>query len=144
MIKEINFQRIKAVIILRFQIRHMETLYSIKTKCKGTLDNFHTLLKEKYQKDISTEYFFVPQFINDTNQPNNYANNKSDYFSMILSSEKIDLDELVNLIHKYQNKISWVDFMLCPTETNISVYVVNLVCLNKIDNKLNFHISCPI
>ena len=63
---------------------------------------------------------------------------------MILSSEKIDLDELVNLIHKYQNKISWVDFMLCPTETNISVYVVDLVCLNKIDNKLNFHISCPI
>ncbi len=100
-----------------------------------TLDNFHTLLKEKYQRDISTEYFFVPKFINDTNQANNYVNNftnnKSDYFSMILSSEKIDLNELVNLIHKYQNKISWVDFMLCPTETNISVYVVQLVCLKR-------------
>ncbi len=122
----------------------MQSLDSIKKTCIKTLDNFHTLLKEKYQRDISTEYFFVPKFINDTNQPNNYANNKSDYFSMILYSEKIDLDELVNLIHKYQNKISWVDFMLCPTETNISVYVVELVCLNKIDNKLNFHISCPI
>ena len=126
----------------------MQSLDSIKISCMKTLDNFHTLLKEKYQRDISTEYFFVPKFINDTNQANNYinnfTNNKSDYFSMILSSEKIDLNELVNLIHKYQNKISWVDFMLCPTETNISVYVVQLVCLNKIDNKLNFHIACPI
>lgn len=124
----------------------MESLDSIKNSCLETLSSFHTVLKEQFHKEISTTYSFIPHFIKrdrDTEKSSDYPHIRAKYLSQLSSNKKIiDLDRLSRLIYDNQNKISWVDFMLLSSEKENTVYVVELVCLNKKENKLNFHIAC--
>lgn len=127
----------------------MESSDTIKVKCMEMISNFRAALKEQFHREISTEDCFVPHFINDDADLNQSAYclyTRPDYLSTALSAEnRLDLDSLVSLIYDNQNKIAWVDFLLLSSSDNdISVYAVELVCLNKVKTEIKFHIACPI
>lgn len=125
----------------------MESLDSIKNSCLETLSSFHTVLKEQFHKEISTTSLFIPHFIKcerDTEKSSCHPHVRAKYLSKLSSNKRIiDLDRLSRLIYDNQNTISWVDFMLLSSEKENTVYVVELVCLNKEENKLDFHLAWP-
>lgn len=132
----------------------MESLDLIRDMCLKALSGFHSVVEEQHNKKVSTRYLLIPHFIrNDKDESHSscYPNVRRKYlfwlkyFSILPFSKKMNVDGLARLIYDNQMDISWVDFMFLSAEKNLTVYIVELVCLGKKEgSKLNYHIAMPI
>lgn len=129
----------------------MESLDLIREMCMKTLSCFHSTVERQYHRKLSTTYIFIPHFIRNHKDTEQSSVNRRiwckyrfwmKYFTIFPLRKKQDLERLVHLIYDNQNEISWVDFKLLMTKENVTVYVVELVCLGKkTGTKLNYHIA---
>lgn len=132
----------------------MESLDLIRDMCLKTLSGFHSTVEKQYHRKLSTTSIFIPHFIRNYKDTEQSSTNRRiwfkylfwmKYFSIFPWRKKQSLERLVHLIYDNQNEISWVDFKLLMTKRNVTMYVVELVCLGKqTDSKLNYHIACEI
>ena len=119
----------------------MESLGTIRYYCLKTISVFYSYVENKYKKECSKALFFIPVFINDSKRSKRYVYNKATMSPLLLRYHpKIRMNKLVSIIYRNQANISWVDFK--PIVLNkVSVFIVEMVCLNKTDNKLKYHLS---
>lgn len=132
----------------------MESHELIRDMCLKTLSGFHSIVEKEYHRKLSKTSIFIPHFIRDYKDAEQSSTNRRiwckyrfwmKYFSIFPWRKKQNLERLVHLIYDNQNEISWVDFKLLMTKRNVTMYVVELVCLGKqTDSKLNYHIAWEI
>lgn len=111
----------------------METLYA-----------FMSSIKEYNKQEIPTKCHFFTQIIDDSAHTKQYIENKTERRRILVRTKPSDLDELVHIIYENQDKISWVDFYLYSIDIDTATYIVELVCLNKYNDEINYHVSTDI
>lgn len=119
----------------------MDSLRQIKYACLKTICIFYSIVRNQYQKDISKTILFIPQIIDSDTSLNRYVNNKKPHIPLFLRTRHLySLDKLVEVIYKKQDDISWVDFQLCYIDSSVSIFIVELVCLNKREESIKYHL----
>jgi len=123
----------------------MASLEVIKYDCLKTISIFLSQVRNHRGKEISKSFIFVPQFIHEDQQSYLFIrNNPRLLLFYVLFKKKTTLNGLTKIIYCHQNDISWVDFRLCKYNSILSIFVVELVCMNKKNDDLNYHLYWPI
>lgn len=122
----------------------MITSSSIKEKSMEVLYGFMCSLKEYHNIEIPTKYHFFTQVIDDSAHTKQYIENKTEQRKTLVKAKPSDIDELVHIIYENQDKISWVDFYLYYIDIDTATYIVELVCLNKTSDEINYHVCTGI
>lgn len=124
----------------------MESVEVIREACDRVLRGVRESFISSYKTVISPSYCFVPLFVDDSEQSLLYIQNKKQMRKKYVhNNHKMTLEELVQVIYDNQDKISWVDFVFYAAYYNeYTIYIVELVCLNKIEDKLKYHASWDI
>lgn len=119
----------------------MDSHEIIKYNCLKTIVSFYSILKEEYNKQIPKRIIFIPVYIDKTRRSNFYVNNKKRLLPLFcILKRKVALSSLVQNIYRHQHMISWVDFHVYHCDTRRIILFVEMVCLNKTTESLNYHI----
>lgn len=120
----------------------MHTIQSIILSCEDILKQCITAFNNSHHTEVCPTLLFIPQIIDNSIQAKKYINNKKTQQTILATKEKkMNLDELAKIIYESRNMVSWIDFYLYSSESNYTLFIVELICLNKSSENICYHAS---